>query len=1043
MGCNESISNDTFEYVINEQIQQIKSDTISLLSYQIFLNNFYFVSRYNKFYTELPLDKQLLIIEQVGALNKNECIIVVENFCKNADCEENLVSTLLQVSRKMVCKTKLKGYDEEVCIPISLSQELWKSIICKKYQTSFGKFKMNPKEINWDDNEIAASRDVFVNESQNEIQQVLHSKDLSLLISSNPIHNLWQKETNQEEISSDIRQNVSKPFRWEPSIHHAAYKGKKSSVEYNLSLLPQILNLADDKNNTPVHYAALGNQKNMLIYLRDIGANFKLPNSDGFLPIHLISKKSVAATMNELGVNINERNADGETLLDIKTREFDKTMIKTMIALGVNILEPNPDGSFWIQKTMHNEYYKSSMDEKKFINFVRTQLINNKKGIWNYNPIYEQIIQRKDKTHVEEDIADLNESVLKQDIPRISVLLAIGTKADEKLKTGETNLYLCSKRGLTNSARILAQNFCDTNFTNSQHENTFWVAAINEHFDTALVLRDCGANMDIIDANNETLMHNVYRRKITKIFDFILEAGASPNVKNGKCQTVTYIAFLNRDDEVAEMLQDKYKGDINAQDHQMNSLVHHAFNQGDLQRIEYLANRHINMNLRNNKGHSVLMEAFFAEINFKTWKFLIDLGSDVSTTDYKNNTLLHFHFMKPDARDDVFRFLMDNKIDYNIENRDGQFPISIAMKHDEAGFELLDLNCNILDQKSIHEPIVEALNRKSQKWVEALFNHGADAMNECAGVISRYINSGFFKYEIFKNIPRMNIFLEAPLQMAIYKKFMKCATYIWNLANPKQKKQLSYNADCYGRIPLSAAIMMKNETFVSHLLVKKYDCQTPDNDGKTPFIHAFQANVLSWMSDLFEIIPLKNANYIDNNKCSALTYAADNGQKDFCDYLFINDIEVSGMKTDSNGIIAHYRNLMDRYNRALKSAKKKYDDASNVCKDLSDRLYRVERQINELASEINSLNSQIASYNNSEYQLGIERWALESKKDKLFSKSYSLRDQYDSISKELERARDVSSYYYERHDALLKVTRKDILYNISAIEKLGKRDRTI
>lgn len=163
MGCNESISNDTFEYVINEQIQQIKSDTISPLSYQIFLNNFYFVSRYNKFYTELPLDKQLLIIEQVGALNKNECIIVVENFCKNADCEENLVSTLLQVSRKMVCKTKLKGYDEEVCIPISLSQELWKSIICKKYQTSFGKFKMNPKEINWDDNEIAASRDVFVN----------------------------------------------------------------------------------------------------------------------------------------------------------------------------------------------------------------------------------------------------------------------------------------------------------------------------------------------------------------------------------------------------------------------------------------------------------------------------------------------------------------------------------------------------------------------------------------------------------------------------------------------------------------------------------------------------------------------------------------------------------------------------------------------------------------------------------------------------------------------------------------------------------------
>lgn len=92
----------------------------------------------------------------------------------------------------------------------------------------------------------------------------MHSKDLSLLISSNPIENLWKKEISQDEISSEIKQKVSKPFRWEPSIHQAAYKGKKSSIEYSLSLLPQILNLTDDKNNTPVHYAAIGNQKKCL-----------------------------------------------------------------------------------------------------------------------------------------------------------------------------------------------------------------------------------------------------------------------------------------------------------------------------------------------------------------------------------------------------------------------------------------------------------------------------------------------------------------------------------------------------------------------------------------------------------------------------------------------------------------------------------------------------------------------------------------------------------------------------------------------------------
>lgn len=92
----------------------------------------------------------------------------------------------------------------------------------------------------------------------------------------------------------------------------------------------------------------------MLIYLYEIVANFKLQNSDGFLPVHLISKKSIVTTMSkDLGLNINAKNAEGETLLDIKTREFDKIMIKTMLELGVNILEANPDGSYWIQRAIH------------------------------------------------------------------------------------------------------------------------------------------------------------------------------------------------------------------------------------------------------------------------------------------------------------------------------------------------------------------------------------------------------------------------------------------------------------------------------------------------------------------------------------------------------------------------------------------------------------------------------------------------------------------------------------------------------------------
>ena len=55
MGCNASVSNDKVVGITDQQIQQIYDGTISPISYQVFLKNFYFVSRYSGFYNNLSL----------------------------------------------------------------------------------------------------------------------------------------------------------------------------------------------------------------------------------------------------------------------------------------------------------------------------------------------------------------------------------------------------------------------------------------------------------------------------------------------------------------------------------------------------------------------------------------------------------------------------------------------------------------------------------------------------------------------------------------------------------------------------------------------------------------------------------------------------------------------------------------------------------------------------------------------------------------------------------------------------------------------------
>ena len=131
---------------------------------------------------------------------------------------------------------------------------------------------------------------------------------------------------------------------------------------------------------------------------------------------------------------------------------------------------------------------------------------------------------------------------------------------------------------------------------------------------------------------------------------------------------------------------------------------------------------------------------------------------------------------------------------------------------------MLNLNCKLTDKKSIHEPIVEALKRGSSKWFEALIIHGADALNVKYPVAAKYIKSSFYKIEVFRKKPRINLYIGSPLQEALYKDYNKCALNIWYRESLYLRKKLAWHSDSYGRIPLSVAIMKNNCEFVDMLL---------------------------------------------------------------------------------------------------------------------------------------------------------------------------------------------------------------------------------
>lgn len=184
-------------------------------------------------------------------------------------------------------------------------------------------------------------------------------------------------------------------------------------------------------------------------------------------------------------------------------RSCDKKMIKTLIELGVNFFEPNSKGAYCIQIAMHSAIHISTMEACHIREFIAKVLSENKDKIWYDDPIIKEYIDsiNKDGKFTSEQTRLFHE-IKNQDIPRIKVLLALGYKPDERIPNLVSNLHYCAQNGLTEIAKLLLDNYCDPNRIDKNRHNTFWVAAINEHFETASLIHKYGVKLNVVDTTD-------------------------------------------------------------------------------------------------------------------------------------------------------------------------------------------------------------------------------------------------------------------------------------------------------------------------------------------------------------------------------------------------------------------------------------------------------------------------------------------------------------------------------------------------------------
>ncbi len=217
-------------------------------------------------------------------------------------------------------------------------------------------------------------------------------------------------------------------------------------------------------------------------------------------------------------------------------------------------------------------------------------------------------------------------------------------------------------------------------------------------------------NLNFLDGKSESLLHSAinrikYRNDPT-IFNYLLDQGATPNIKNSEGRTSLH--------SVIELLEEKalphvkklilQGGIATTLDKNDQTPLHYAARQSCLQSsqgikdsgdlVRFLINNGAKVNMTDNEGRTALHEAvrfgMDAE-NINSVEELIKAGANLDLKDHEGNTPLHLAA----EHVELVRILLEHGANRNIRNNVGRLPGAMECISEKSKEQILKLLANI------------------------------------------------------------------------------------------------------------------------------------------------------------------------------------------------------------------------------------------------------------------------------------------------------------------------------------------------------------
>ncbi|KAM6216105.1 transient receptor potential cation channel subfamily A member 1 [Rhynchocyon petersi] len=320
-------------------------------------------------------------------------------------------------------------------------------------------------------------------------------------------------------------------------LHHAAAEGQVELMEMIVNdSCCDVVNVMDNFGNTPLHWAAEGNQVESTKFLLSRGANPNLRNSSMMAPLHIAVQswhnEVVKVLTEHKSTNVNLEGENGNTSVVIACSKDNSEALQILFNKGAKTCIPNKWGCFPIHQAAFSgakrcmEIILQFGEENGYSRQCHVNFVNKGK----HSP--------------------LHMAVQSGDLEMIKICLDNGAQIDLMENGKCTALHFAATQGATEIVKLMISSYSgDSDIVNAvdgNQETLLHRASLFDHHELADYLISVGADINSIDYEGRSPLLLATASASWNIVNLLLSKGAKVDIKDDHGRNFLHLTVQQR-----------------------------------------------------------------------------------------------------------------------------------------------------------------------------------------------------------------------------------------------------------------------------------------------------------------------------------------------------------------------------------------------------------------------------------------------------------------------------------------------------------------